>query len=79
MTKTKLQIMREEKGLSVEQLAFKVHYPIIGKFDYPLENDIEAIKRVERPHYGLRSSMDLIIIERFAQALGCSVDELVED
>ncbi|WP_407350062.1 helix-turn-helix transcriptional regulator [Lactococcus garvieae] len=78
MTKTKLQIMREKRELTIEEVAVKVHYPIIGKNDYPLENDIEAIKRVEWPHHGLRSSMDLKVLERFAKTLDCSVDELTE-
>lgn len=76
MTKTKLQIMREKKGLTIEQLAQKV-CPVgtlrFGAFDY--RDVMIAIAFHEQGYQsGISSLWDDI-----SQALGCSVEELVEE
>lgn len=76
--KTKLQIMREKKGLTVEELAKKV---------VEIDKDIRAIheaniiQEAESQIYCKKIDEDIMNanIESWAQALGCSVDELVEE
>ncbi|USI64754.1 XRE family transcriptional regulator [Lactococcus petauri] len=78
MTKTKLQIMREKKGLTVEELAKKV---------VEIDKDIRAIheaniiQEAESQIYCKKIDEDIMNanIESWAKALGCSLDELVEE
>ena len=80
MTKTKLQIMREKKGLTVEKLALLAirippRNPIIPE---PMVHksfceDLIALEKV-----GV-SRMKNSRLYRVAQVYGCSVDELVEE
>ncbi|MDC0826071.1 helix-turn-helix domain-containing protein [Lactococcus petauri] len=78
MTKTKLQIMREKKGLTIDQLAKKV---------VEIDKDIRAIheaniiQEAESQIYckGFDEDVMNANIESWAKALGCSVDELVEE
>lgn len=78
MTKTKLQIMREKKGLTVEELAKKV---------VEIDKDIRAIheaniiQEAESQIYcqGFDEDVMNANIESWAKAFGCLVDELVEE
>ena len=74
--KIKLQIMREKKGLTVNQLAKKV-CPVgtlrFGGSDY--RHVMIAIAFHEQ---GYQSGISALW-DDIAQALGCSVEELVED
>lgn len=77
MTQTKLQIMREKKGLTIEQLAQKVVE--IDK-DIRTIHEANIIQEVESQMYCKKIDEDIMNanIESWAKALGCSVDELVE-
>lgn len=81
MTKTKLQIMREKKGLTVEQLAEKI-VKVVND-DSKDRGNIMYVAMVIRKYELGNSTLNLGIanknIEIMAQALGCSVDELVEE
>lgn len=76
MKKTKLQIMREKKGLTVEQLAekcvkrHKAHKQITYFKDWVI-----WLKKIETGKYCMQKEYAKVV----AQALGCSVDELVEE
>lgn len=75
MTKTKLQIMREKKGLTVEQLAEK----IIESNDFTAithQEIVEDLKNFEIELEPIKLGYNAVFI---TQALGCSVDELVEE
>lgn len=75
MTKTKLQIMREKKGLTAEQLAEK----IIKSNDFteiPFKVVVGDLKNFEIGRYKIKFRANAVFI---AKALGCSVDELVEE
>ncbi|HCS86713.1 MAG TPA: hypothetical protein DIW25_09110 [Lactococcus garvieae] len=84
MTKTKLQIMREKKGLTVEQLVDKMFEEDVSKnvnfylkirlINKKLINLLENKVDPELGEHLIKHSY-----EEFAQALGCSVDELVEE
>ena len=78
MTKTKLQIMREKKGLTAEQLAKKVVE--IDK-DIRTIHEANIIQEAESQRYCKKIDEDIMNanIESWAKALGCSVDELVEE
>lgn len=78
MTKTKLQIMREKKGLTIEQLAQKVVE--IDK-DIRTIHEANIIQEAESQMYCKKIDEDIMNanIESWAKALGCSVDELVEE
>ncbi len=77
MTKTKLQIMREKKGLTIEQLAEKISEIVNGAKD---SISIEfTLRRYELKTSKLKASEYNNNLEITAQALGCSVDELVEE
>ncbi|WP_019299155.1 helix-turn-helix domain-containing protein [Lactococcus garvieae] len=75
MTKTKLQIMREKKGLTVEQLAEKIiesnNFTAIA-----LQEIVEDLKNFEIELEPIKLGYNAVFI---AKALGCSVDELVEE
>jgi transcriptional regulator with XRE-family HTH domain len=77
MTKTKLQIMREKKGLTVEQLAEK----ILGadKTIFSMNGVISVLYKYEAGELKLRYNMANNNLEILSQALGCSIDELVEE
>ncbi|WP_285141265.1 XRE family transcriptional regulator [Lactococcus petauri] len=75
MTKTKLQIMREKKGKTRKELVKKIE-----------ENHTDfrsllmiAIVDWENRKFGYIDAFVENFIDKCAQALGCSVDELVED
>lgn len=75
MTKTKLQIMREKKGLTAEQLAEK----IIKSNDFTgiaFKVIVGDLKNFEVGRYPIKFRENSVFI---AKALGCSVDELVEE
>lgn len=78
MTKTKLQIMREKKGLTHWELA-ELIYPADKKgtlnkaFDY-----VVWISNVEENHNPDDKNYYQVYWEATAQALGCSVEELRE-
>lgn len=76
MKKTKLQIMREKKGLTIEQLAQKV-CPVgtlrFGAFDYR-----DVMIAIAFHEQGYQSGISALWND-ISQALGCSVDELVEE
>ena len=76
MTKTKLQIMREKKGLTIIELALKVHEiePYFDTFNMAL-----TIASIEADGSEANSDGTGRLVQVIAQALGCSVDELVED
>lgn len=74
MTKTKLQIMREKKGLTRKELVKKIE-----------ENHTDfrsllmiAIVDWENRKFGYIDAFVENFTDKCAQALGCSVDELVE-
>ncbi|MFK4953613.1 XRE family transcriptional regulator [Lactococcus garvieae] len=76
--KTKLQIMREKKGLTVEQLACLV------LFDWLDDSYLGAVKRtIRHTELGVKfliaTKWQKGLAEHIAQTLGCSIDELVED
>ncbi|WP_339012238.1 helix-turn-helix transcriptional regulator [Lactococcus garvieae] len=74
MTKTKLQIMREKKGLSEADLSIKI-CEILGTTN-PLWLGFALIS------YEIgktKITFSDMFFEAAAQALGCSVDELVEE
>lgn len=79
MTKTKLQIMREKKGLINWELATLI-YPadkngsLKKAFDY-----VVWISNVEENYNPNDKNYYKVYWEATAQALGCSVDELVEE
>ncbi|USI66420.1 helix-turn-helix transcriptional regulator [Lactococcus petauri] len=79
MKKTKLQIMREKKGLTVEQLA-RISIKNYGlSMVHPVFNMvINAIINVEdrAPGWKLESGK---MANAIAETLGCSLDELVEE
>ncbi|MFD2254363.1 helix-turn-helix domain-containing protein [Lactococcus formosensis subsp. bovis] len=77
MTKTKLQIMREKKGLTIEQLAEK----ILGadKTIFIMNDVISVLYKYESGELKLRYNMANNNLEILSQALGCLVDELVEE
>ena len=81
MTKTKLQIMREKKGLTVKQLALKIYtaYQSVESSNstISLSEFEEVIEAVELGSFWVRPQK--LFFELIAQALGCSVDELVEE
>lgn len=71
MKKTKLQIMREKKGLTLDDLAIKIAED--NNFDF-------MMIRLHLTSYEMGlSSIGDINSKFIAQALGCSVDELVEE
>ncbi|MCO7128577.1 helix-turn-helix transcriptional regulator [Lactococcus garvieae] len=73
MKKTKLQIMREKKGLTRIDLASKICS--LNEFEN-LEGDIA--EEIEGHELGL-IKLSLRQLGFIAQVLGCSIDELVED
>lgn len=75
MNKTKLQIMREKKGLTVEQLAEKISEK---NMDFTSLTRI-AILDWEHRKFGYIDAFVENFIDKCAQALGCSVYELVEE
>ena len=76
MTKTKLQIMREKKGLTVIDLAKKVN-----EIEPSFKAGIMAMTIASIEADGAESNSDGkgLMVQVVAQALGCSVDELVEE
>lgn len=76
MTKTKLQIMREKKGLTVIELAKKVN-----EIEPSFKAGIMAmtLASIEADGAGANSDGTGQMVQVVAQALGCSVDELVEE
>lgn len=84
MTKTKLQIMREKAGMTFEQVAIYSlmiqaidhhrYYRTLENFDCSVSNTVELLKKCEKWSMD-RSNENWKYI---AQALGCSVDELME-
>lgn len=78
--KTKLQIMREKKGLTVRELAEKAAWhqekkqPSIGVILH-FEN---SIRKIEGENVVAPRPRKTYEYKNIAQALGCSVDELVE-
>ncbi len=73
--KTKLQIMREKKGLPVEQLAEKIiKYNNLTEIAFKVI--VGDLKSFEIGRYPIKFRENAVFI---AKALGCSVDELVED
>ncbi|WP_285015522.1 XRE family transcriptional regulator [Lactococcus garvieae] len=88
MTKTKLQIMREKKGLTVEQLAYEVNRLEEIRRNLPkghgiidIEGLILSFNRIENNDFTFSAiyTKKSLIIKVIAQSLGCSVDELVEE
>lgn len=75
MTKTKLQIMREKKGLTVEQLAEKI-IKYNNLTEIPFKVVVQDLKNFEIGRYPIKFRSNSVFI---AKALGCSVDELVEE
>ncbi|WP_270335659.1 XRE family transcriptional regulator [Lactococcus petauri] len=85
MTKTKLQIMREKEDMTIEQVAIYSlmiqavdlhrYYRTLENFDCSVSNTVEVMKKCEKWSMD-RSNENWKYI---AQALGCSVDELVEE
>lgn len=77
MTKTKLQIMREKKGLTVEQLAENISELTGGvkNVDYI----IFVLYKYETGKTKLKHGMANNNLEITAQALDCSVEELREE
>lgn len=76
MTKTKLQLMREKQGLNIIELALKVHEiePYFDTFTTALK-----IASIEAGRAEANSDGTGRLVQTLAQALGCSVDELVEE
>lgn len=74
MKKTKLQIMREKKGLSAEQLAEKI-IKSNDLIEIPFKVVVEDLKNFEIGRYPIKFRSNAVFI---AKALGCSVNELVE-
>lgn len=88
MTKAKLQIMREKKGLTVEQLAHEVNRLEEIRRNLPKGHEIADIKslilnlnKIENNAFtfGEIYTKKSLIVLTIAQALGCSVDELREE
>uniref|UniRef100_UPI00359C9152 XRE family transcriptional regulator n=1 Tax=Lactococcus garvieae TaxID=1363 RepID=UPI00359C9152 len=86
MTKTKLQIMREKKGMTVEQLAHEVNRLEEVRRNLPkghgiidLKGLILSFNRIENSDFTFSTiyTKKSLIVMTIAQALGCSVDELV--
>lgn len=85
MTKTKLQIMREKAGMTIDQVAIYSlmiqavdlhrYFRTLENFDCSVSNTVELLKKCEKWSMD-RSNENW---EYTAQALGCSVDELVEE
>ena len=75
MTKTKLQIMREKKGLTIEQLAEKI-IKFNDLTEIPFKVVVGDLKNFEIGRYPIKFRVNAVFI---AKALGCSVDELRED
>ncbi|WP_019299061.1 hypothetical protein [Lactococcus garvieae] len=76
MTKTKLQIMREKKGLTVEQLAGEKIIESNNFTAIALQEIVEDLKNFEIELEPIKLGYNAVFI---AKALGCSVDELVEE
>ena len=74
MTKTKLQIIREKKGLTAEQLAEKI-IKSNDLTEIPFKVVVGDLKNFEIGRYLIKLKENAVFI---AKALGCSVDELVE-
>ncbi|WP_270745020.1 helix-turn-helix domain-containing protein [Lactococcus petauri] len=76
MTKTKLQIMREKKGLTVIELAKKVN-----EIEPSFKVGIMAmtLASIEADGAGSNSDGTGLMVQVVAKALDCSVDELVEE
>lgn len=76
MTKTKLQIMREKKGLTVIELAKKVN-----EINPYFKAGIMAmtLASIEADGAGANSDGTGQMVQVVAQALGCSLDELREE
>ena len=84
MTKTKLQIMREKKGLTVEQLVDKMFKEDVSKhINFHLEIRLINKKLINLLENKVDPGLEEYLIEScyssIAQAIGCSVDELVEE
>lgn len=75
MTKTKLQIMREKKGLSAEQLAEKI-IKSNDLIEIPFKVVVEDLKNFEIGRYRIKFRSNAVFI---AKTLGCSVNELMEE
>lgn len=85
MTKTKLQIMREKVDITIEQVAIyslmiqavelHTYYNSLEEFDCSVSNTVEVLKKCEKWSMD-RSNENWKYV---AQAIGCSVDELVEE
>ena len=75
MTKTKLQIMREKKGLTRKELVKKIEE---NHTDFTSLLMI-AIVDWENRKFGYIDAFVENFIDKCAQSLGCSVDELVEE
>ena len=86
MTKTKLQVMREKADMTIEQVAIyslmiqavdlHIYYRTLENFDCSVSNTVELLKKYEE--YGVKNNNN-DDWKYAAEALGCSVDELVED
>ncbi|USI66507.1 MULTISPECIES: helix-turn-helix domain-containing protein [Lactococcus] len=80
MEKTKLQIMREKKNLTIRQLAEKAAWcqekkqPSIGVILH-FEN---SIRKLEGENVVAPKPRKTYEYRNIAQALGCSVEELIE-
>ncbi|XHB95545.1 XRE family transcriptional regulator [Lactococcus garvieae] len=85
MTKTKLQIMREKAGMTIEQLAINalmtqavdldIYYNSLEFFGIVVANTVEELEISEKHD----TSREKEAWKYVAQALGCSVEELVEE
>lgn len=81
MTQTKLQLMRENKNLSIRELAEEAAWcqekkrPSLGVILH-FEN---AIRKIEGENVVAPRPRKTYEYKNIAQALGCSVDELVEE
>lgn len=85
MTKTKLQIMREKADMTIEQLAMNAlmiqavelnrYYNSLENFECSVFNTVEVLEKCEK--YDINRENDNWIY--IAQALGCSVEDLVEE
>lgn len=83
--KTKLQIMREKAGMTIEQLAMNAlmiqivnlnaYYNSLKHFENTVNNTIETLTICEKQ--GVKRGLENL--EYIAQALDCSVDELIEE
>lgn len=85
MNKTKLQVMREKADMTIEQVAIyslmiqavdlHIYYRTLENFDCSVSNTVELLKKCEKWSMD-RSNGNWKYV---AKALGCSVDELVEE